>query len=294
MPNVRQAREALGARLRELRRAAGLNGKQLAQAVGWVATKVSKIELGRQTPSEEDIRTWATACGADREIRSLIAQLNSLESAYAAWQRQLRSGTRDQQKKIEAIEAKTDLIRTFEPATVPGLFQTREYARHILAQAIAVHQVPDDLQEGVQARMDRQQILYKPGHRFHVILTETALRNLMCPPEVLMGQIERLIASATLPNVALGVIPWTARLPKTPVHGFWLYGERLVTVETFSAELSLIQPKEIALYGKIFDLMHKTALYGKNARTIMTHVLDELAERFFPEPPAAGPSFHEK
>ncbi|MFC4535418.1 helix-turn-helix domain-containing protein [Sphaerisporangium dianthi] len=286
VPNVRQAREALGVRLRELRKAAGLNGKQLAQAVGWVATKVSKIELGRQTPSEDDIRAWAATCHAAGEVPSLIAQLNSLELAYAAWQRQLRSGTRDQQKKIQDIEAKTDLIRAFEPATVPGLFQTREYARHILGQAIAVHQVPDDLEDGIQARMDRQQILYRPGHRFHVILTETALRNLMCPPEVLMGQIERLIASATLPNVALGVIPWTSRLPKTPVHGFWLYGERLVTVETFSAELSLIQPEEISLYGKIFDLMHKTAVYGKGARTIMTGVLDDLADRFFPEPPA--------
>ncbi|MEQ4718137.1 helix-turn-helix transcriptional regulator [Nonomuraea sp. B19D2] len=283
-------REALGARLRELRKDAGLNGKQLAQTLRWQATKVSRIELGKQTPTEEDIRAWLTACDAANQQSSIIAQLRGLELAYAAWQRQLRTGTRDRQRQIAAIEAETDLIRGFEPATVPGLFQTREYARHIMAQSIAIHEITDDLEDGLQARMDRQQILYKPGHRFHFILSEAAVRNLMCPPEVLMGQIERLIASATLPNVALGVIPFTARLPKSPVHGFWIYGTRLVTVETFAAELSLTQPEEIALYGKIFGLMKEAALYGKAARGLMTNILDDLAAAHFPEGESAEPS----
>jgi transcriptional regulator with XRE-family HTH domain len=283
MPNPRQAREALGARLRELRKDAGMNGKQLAQRLAWQATKVSRIELGRQTPSEGDIREWASACGADEEQPSLVAQLRGLELAYAAWQRQLRSGTRDRQLQIAAIEAESDLIRAFEPATVPGLLQTREYARNIMAQSIAVHQVADDLDEGLQARMARQEVLYRPGHRFHFILTEATLRNLLCPPEVLMGQIDRLIASATLPNVALGVVPFTARLPKAPVHGFWLYDARLATVETFAAELSLTQPEEIELYGRIFALMQDVSVYGKAARALMTSVLDDLAETHFPD-----------
>ncbi|MFG1681448.1 helix-turn-helix domain-containing protein [Nonomuraea sp. NPDC049269] len=283
MANPRQTREALGARLRELRKDASLNGKQLAQTLHWQATKVSRIELGKQTPSEDDIRAWLGACGAADQQSSLIAQLRGLELAYAAWQRQLRTGTRDRQRQIATIEAEADLIRGFEPATVPGLFQTREYARHIMAQSIAIHDIVDDLEDGLQARMERQEILYKPGHRFHFVLTEAAVRNLLCPPEILMGQIERLIASATLPNVALGVIPFTARLPKSPVHGFWIYGTGLVTVETFAAELSLTQPEEIAVYAKIFGLMKDVALYGKAARALMTSVLDDLAATHFPE-----------
>lgn len=289
MPNPRQAREDLGARLRELRKDAGLNGKQLAQTLGWQATKVSRIELGRQTPTDDDIRAWAGACGAAEQLPSLVAQLRGLELAYATWQRQLRSGTRDRQRQIAAIEAESDLIRGFEPAVVPGLFQTREYARHIMAQSIAVHDIPDDLDAGLQARMDRQEILYRPGHRFHFVLTEAAIRNLLCPPEVLMGQIERLIASATLPNVALGIIPFTARLPKSPVNGFWLYGTRLVTVETFAAELSLTQPEEIDLYGRIFALMQDAAVYGKPARALMLGVLDDLAAAHFADEPTGEP-----
>lgn len=278
MSTVRQAREALGARLRELRQAAGLNGKQLAEAAGWQATKISKIEHGKQTPSEADLRIWARICDAETHLPSLIAQLRSLELAYAEWRRQLRAGTVMRQRRIGELEAQAQLLRWFEPSTVPGLLQTPEYARSILSQVIEVHGVPADLDEGVRARMDRQAVLYRPGHRFHFILTEAAIRYRGCPVEVLMGQIERLIASATLPSVALGVIPFTALLRKSPVHAFVIYDQALVTVETFAAELSLIQPEEIALYGKIFDLMHRSAVYGRQARTILTRVLDELAE----------------
>lgn len=283
MSNVRQAREALGAHLRELRKDARLNGKQLAQRLGWLATKVSKIELGRQTPTEAEITEWADACEAPSQAPPLILQLRSLELAYASWQRQLRSGTKTRQQQIGDLEADVDLIRGFEVAMVPGLFQTPEYAQHIIGQSIAMHGIPDDLEEGVQARMERQKILYRPGHRFHFILGEAALRALVCPPDVLMGQVDRLIAIATLPNVALGVVPFTAPLPKPSVNGFWIYGDKLVIVETFAAELSLIQPDEISLYSRVFGLMHEAAIYGRPAREVMTNVLDDLSARFFPE-----------
>ena len=56
--SVLEARKALGKRLRELRRAAGLTGRQLADALSWPPSKVSKLENGRQTPSDDDVRAW--------------------------------------------------------------------------------------------------------------------------------------------------------------------------------------------------------------------------------------------
>ncbi|GII90120.1 helix-turn-helix domain-containing protein [Sinosporangium siamense] len=277
MPNIRQAREALGVRLRELRQSSGLNGREFARRAGWLATKVSKIEHGKQTPSEADLRIWAGVCGADDEVVSLCAQLRNLELAYATWRRQLRAGTAARQRRLSEIEAKVGLVRWFEPSTVPGLLQTAQYARAIFAQVIAVHGLPDDLEAGVTARMDRQRVLRQPGQRFHFLVTEAALRNLVCPPEVLKSQVEGLIASAGMPSVALGVIPFGARLAKSPVHGFVIRDEALVSVETFAAELSLTQPEEIRLYGRIFDLMRESAVYGKAARKVLLRVIDDLS-----------------
>ncbi|WP_390624202.1 helix-turn-helix domain-containing protein [Fodinicola feengrottensis] len=46
--NVHEARNALGKRLRELRQAAGVNGRQLAESLSWPPSKISKLENGRQ------------------------------------------------------------------------------------------------------------------------------------------------------------------------------------------------------------------------------------------------------
>lgn len=44
------AREALGARLRELRAETGLEGKAIAAELGWQTSKVSRLQNGKQTP----------------------------------------------------------------------------------------------------------------------------------------------------------------------------------------------------------------------------------------------------
>src|ERR1017187_2219293 len=57
-----QARQALGARLGELRQDAGLTGRALAQLCGWHESKVSRIEHARTAPAPGwRRRTWAGA-----------------------------------------------------------------------------------------------------------------------------------------------------------------------------------------------------------------------------------------
>ena len=76
MSSFQRAREALGLRLRELRRDAQLTGRELAQSQGWHPSKVSKIEAGKQTPSQADIRAWAVACRRPDLARDLVASLH--------------------------------------------------------------------------------------------------------------------------------------------------------------------------------------------------------------------------
>ena len=61
-------REALGARLRDLRRRAGLNGVEFAEQLGWAQSKVSRLELGRQTATEADITAWVSVAGAPADL----------------------------------------------------------------------------------------------------------------------------------------------------------------------------------------------------------------------------------
>lgn len=277
MPSFQQARTALGQRLRELRRDARLTGRQLAQAHGWDPSKISKIEAGRQTPSEVDLEAWAETCGRPQAAPDLIASLRTLESYYIEYRRMFRAGMAAHQRAFGQMEAEASFVRNFENVFISGLLQTPEYARHRLGEGISRDGSPDDLDDAVAARMQRQQMLYRAGKKFHFVLAESALRFRLCPPEVMAGQLDRLVTLSTLPLIHFGVIPFGVDYPIAPVHGFWIFDDRAVSVENFTASLTLTQPSEVEAYQKIFSQLAGAAVYGAEARAVITRVLSDLA-----------------
>jgi transcriptional regulator with XRE-family HTH domain len=274
--SFQRAREALGLRLRELRRDARLTGRQLAQSQGWHPSKISKIEAGKQTPSLADIEDWARACGRPGLAAELGASLRTLEEQYTEFRRLFRAGQRLHQLSLAEVEAGAGSIRNFENAMIPGLLQTPEYARSMLSERLSDITGVDDVDDAVTARMQRQQILYRSGKRLHFVITEAALRYLLCPPEVMAGQLDRLVALSTLTTVRFGVIPFSARLPVIPLQGFYIYDDRAVYVENFTAALRLTQPSEVAAYAKLFGELAGTARYGAGARSVITRALADL------------------
>ena len=275
--SVHEARNALGKRLRELRQAADLSGRQLAESLSWPPSKVSKIENGRQTPSDDDVTGWTRATDSEHETKALLASLHTLEVQHAEWRRILRTGLKPRQQEHVEWDQKTRFFRAFEATVIPGLLQTAEYARARFAEAIRRLRLPNDINEAVAARVQRQEILYRPDKRFHFVLTEAALKFRLCPPEVMLGQLDRLVSFSQLPNVRLGIIDFDAQYATSPWHGFWMYDNERVLVETFSAALDLRQPQEIELYGNAFEQLAAIASYGRSARTIINRTIDDLA-----------------
>jgi Domain of unknown function (DUF5753) len=246
--------------------------------LSWPPSKVSKLENGRQTPSVDDIRAWTRATGSEGSTEGLLASLHTLEVQYAEWRRQLRGGLRPHQTELATLDARTRVFRAFESTVVPGMLQTAEYARARFAQGVAMFGVPDDVDEAVRSRIRRQDVLYRPDKRFQFIVTEAALRLRLCPPAVMLGQLDRLVALSALANVRLGIIGFEARYVVAPWHGFWIFDNDRVMVETYSAELNLAQPQEIALYSQVFESLAAVATYGRAARAILTRVVDDLAQ----------------
>jgi transcriptional regulator with XRE-family HTH domain len=97
---TKRAREALGARLREIRQDAHLTGRALASRCDWHFTKVSKLEHGTQNPSEDDLRAWCNACDAEDQIPDLIATARTIESMYLEWRHTLCSGMKHGQTRF--------------------------------------------------------------------------------------------------------------------------------------------------------------------------------------------------
>ena len=75
----------------------------------------------------------------------------------------------------------------------------------------------------VAARVRRQEVLYDTGKAFEFVICEAALRYLLCPEDVMRGQLDRLLGVLGLDHVSFGIIPPGRELPIAPMAGFlWL------------------------------------------------------------------------
>ncbi|MEU5425720.1 helix-turn-helix transcriptional regulator [Streptomyces olivoreticuli] len=267
--DFQQGRVTLGVRLRELRTEAGLTGRELAAACGWPHSKISKLENGRQTATPADLEAWAQAVGREDVAGELLGRLRGLETQYRSWRRQLAGGHRAVQEAAGLEEQQTRTIRGFESGIVPGLFQTEDYARHVLSRYAALHGAASDIEEGVQARLARQEILRERGRSFRFIVWEGALRIRLCPPAVMRTQLEHLVRLLRTDTVSLGIIPFEADVQVAPDVGFWIHDERLVVTEIWNAEIWLDSADDVALYAKVWDTLNEAAVYDDRAHRLI-------------------------
>ena len=270
---AQEARQALGARLKDLRKDAGLTGRALAHAAGWHEAKVSKIEHGKQNPTEADLRAWCLHCKYPDQLPDLIATVRHIEAMYLEWRREMRTGQKRLQESFVPLWERTQLFRVYEPGLIPGIFQTAEYATAIISHNIERFKTPNDLEEAVAARVERQRVLYTGDRRFLIVLEEQALRTRAGDAQTMIGQLDRLLAVMSLQRVSLGIIPSMGDRKAWTSEGFWIYDEGRVIVETRSAVLTISQPREIAVYADVFGRMQQSALYGDKARAVIADVL---------------------
>ena len=279
MTERHRGRVVLGNRMRALRHDAGLSAKDVAERLAWPASKLSKLEHGRQAASAQDIIGWAGAVGVPDGVRDeLLADARSLRVEYDSWKRQLHRGFAAVQNASRPLESATTQLRAFEVGLVPGLLQSAEYARNVFSNNARYRAGVTDIEAAVAARLRRQEVLYEPGKTFEFLVTESALSAVLCPLPVLRAQLKKLLVLGGLDTVELAVIPIEARLPKAAGHGFWIFDDSLVLVETLSAELSLRDADDVELYVRHFERLWEVAETGDGARAVISRVLARLPE----------------
>lgn len=269
-------RIGFGNRLRRLREDAELSGKQLAERLEWPASKVSRLENGRQTATADDVRAWTTATGTPGAVLDdLVEDLRSLRVEYANWTRQLRGGMAPRQRVSGVLEDGTTVLRDLQTVVVPGLLQTAEYARELI-RALAGLYPHRDVDAAVHERTRRQEVLYQPGRDFRFLLTESALRTRFGTGATHRGQLDRLLVLAGLDTVRIGMLPTAAPLPRPVAHGFVVYDDRLVMVETINADMAIRDADDVALYLRVFDELWDAAVHGEDAARFIAATARDL------------------
>jgi hypothetical protein len=195
---------------------------------------------------------------------------------YTEWRRKMRSGLKHFQDSYFPLYEQTTRFRNYQTMFMPDLLATAGYTAAVLRQWAKLMSLPADVDAAVKSRMKRQELLYQEARRFEVILEEQALRTHVGGPEVMAGQLDRLMTMAMVPTVSLGIIP--ARAPRVAMMqtSFWIFDDSRVLVETPSALLAITQPAEISIYAQMFEQLQGTALYGRGTRELIVRAATEL------------------
>jgi transcriptional regulator with XRE-family HTH domain len=265
---------SLPERLYRLRKGAGLNQGQLASDLGWDRTKVSKIDTGTQRPSGDDIRAWAAAASQPEAAGELLDLLADVEAVHRTWRGRLRGGGAGVQDDYDRRVRAAKRIRAVSPLVIPGLLQTAAYARAIMTQVQETWGAID-VDASVEARLRRQEALYDQSRAFEFVTTEAALRMPPCPPQVMLGQMDRLM-SLDLDNVTLGIIPIGVQMPVVPQNGFMLLDD-VAIAEGHGGEDTLGE-QESAVYARVFERLMSVAATGEGARRLIAAAAASLRE----------------
>ena len=278
-PHFDKADVPVGVALARLRRRAGLTGKELGDLLGMSQAKVSKIETGAVNPSPDDVERMARQLGAAAdEIDRLAHQAEQHRDRMMDW-RVGRNDPATWQHELGQLEAGATELRVFQFGLISGLLQTSEYAREVLATvqeawADSTTTGATRVNQAVSERMRRQQILDDTGKRFHFILPEAVLHNMLTGPEDMLAQLGRLRRVAGQDNVVLSMIPEDERWPYPPFHNFSVLDDRQVIIDLANTVVVTPGRSDIQFFRGIFDKLEQ------HATRDVEPILDKHSQRY--------------
>ncbi len=275
-------RMLVGAQLRRLRTEMGLTREEAGEAIRASEWKIHRLENGQVGFKERDIidllRLYQVTDPTEvAEFVSLAREANS-----PGWWQHYGDVLPPWFRTYVDLESAATLIRTYEGQFIPGLLQTDDYMRAVV-QGAHLEESPEELGRRVRLRMARQILLTREHPpRLWAVVDEAALRRPVGGPEVMRGQLERLIDAAKLPNVTLQILPFGEGAHPAMVGSFSVLrfpDEELpdvVYIEHLTSALYLNKPEEVDQYLHVMESICVRAAAPDRTVELLERTLDEL------------------
>ena len=206
MDNASALRRQLLAELRRLRPSSVQTQRQVAEALDWSPSKVTRIESGAVSLSITDLRALlayygVVDSGTVEQLVDLARRSRRARSPFAAYADVFSPVA----LRFFDFEHSASWIGELELLVVPGLLQTEEYARALMS----VHELGSDKAERfVSSRRVRQQVLDRADPpTLSFVVDESVLLRAIGGPAVMRVQLEWLLEVGRREQVAIRVVP---------------------------------------------------------------------------------------
>ena len=242
----------LGAELRRARMAAGIKSQdKLAQMLGYDRSVIAKAETGERPPSEDVMEALVKTLGLGQvvtRLASLARRSTGIPAWFLDW---------------VAIERDAVTLHTWQSALIPGLLQTPEYARAVLASWRL--DTDGDIEAKLAARTGRQAILDREDPPdLCALLDESVLHRCIGSAAIMAGQLEHLARAARRPNVTIQLVPEQAGAYAGLSGAFWVAtaatGQQAAHLETGVQGMTVIEPALVRKAARLFEMLRSDAL----------------------------------
>ncbi len=272
----------LGSQLRKLRESKGISRDQAGQCIRASESKISRMELGRVGFKERDVVDLLALYGVeDEETRDVV--MNLVEQANEpGWWHRFNDLLPSWFQAYVGLEEAAERIRTYEVQFVPGLLQTKEYARAVI-MAGAVGAAPEEIARRVDLRLERQRILDgENSPKFWAVIDEAALRRPIGGVEVMRGQIQHLIDLMNQPNVTIQVIPFSygGHAAEGGAFSILRFSDPdlpdIVYVEQLASALYLDKREEVDRYSEVMERLCAVSTTPTETVDLLRQIMADL------------------
>ncbi|MCW2948530.1 MAG: putative DNA-binding protein [Actinoallomurus sp.] len=205
-PTVR--RRIVGAQLRRLREAAGITRREAGDAIKAGEAKLGRMELGRVGLDEHDVVELLALYGIqDHDERDALLALVR-EANRPGWLQAYSRSMPAWFRPYVDLEEAAQVIRTYEVQFIPGLLQTEDYARAVIAHGMSAPPAKE-VDRRVELRLRRQRILSTPTPaRLWAVIDEAALWRPIGGSDVSRAQLRALLEAARHEHITVQVMPF--------------------------------------------------------------------------------------
>jgi len=273
-PTVRQ--RELGKRLRDLRNQHELTVEDVAEKLLCSATKISRLETGARRPSLRDVRDLCALYGVDESTSVDLMSLARRAREQGWW-------TQYEDLKLDpliGLEQEATAITCYSMYYMPALLQTSDYARAII-RAIAPKMEPQVLEQRVEARLRRQQLLEGSNRpRYRVLLDEAVLHRSVGGAVLMTAQLNKLLEAVQQGKVAVQVVPFDAGA-HAAADGYFILLEfddsnlqPVVFLEGLTGIHYLERKDDIARYREAVEYLRDSALSPRDSQVLIVRHRD--------------------
>ena len=275
-------RMLVGAKLRRLRTDLGIPREQAADHIRASAWKIHRLENGQVGFKERDLRDLLDLYQVDdpQEVADTLALAR--EANHPGWWQHYGDVLPAWFRAYVDLESAASLIRTYEGQYIPGLLQTDDYIRAVV-HAAHLTDSSDEVGRRVRLRMARQLLLTRDQPpRLWAVIDEAALRRPVGGPEVMRGQLERLIEATKLATITLQLLPFASGAHPAMAGAFSIlrFGDQelpdVVYLEHLTGASYLDKRDEVERYLDIIELLCLQAEPPARTVELLQGILAEL------------------